>query len=435
MKTIGTILAVLLGIIVLLGVGLQMFLTKGLTSALNKGVFPAVKTLYGLDMSIENASINVLKGTAELQGFKTRNLQGYKKPVLLSFNECRLELDMMSLLNRDPIIITEAKAVGAMMVIERNEEKKINVRELADALKPVESANEEPAPQPAPSEKKVAAPVHIRQIIADVQVLYVDSRNNREYPLELKLTANNLFTVPEAGQPTSLIVLRGAMADDDNSFVTDLSAMVEPLTDPEKPSFTATGSILDIDADFLDELLASNDMKSGPFSIRPSIRCRQGQLEGSSIDLILKNLEIYNAVIGETKIGLPVGGTLIRPSIDLPGALSSLISEQAFNIGKAFGLKELKKGLADEIGVELADSPQETLMGALTNTVKEIEAGPALQELIQQVAPGAQPTNSATTNRPTKEVLGDALIEQLEQNVNELKENEAVKDLLRGFFK
>ena len=42
MKTVMTVLMVLLVIAVLLGVGLQMFLTRGLTTALNQGVFPAV---------------------------------------------------------------------------------------------------------------------------------------------------------------------------------------------------------------------------------------------------------------------------------------------------------------------------------------------------------------------------------------------------------
>ncbi|QHI68554.1 AsmA family protein [Tichowtungia aerotolerans] len=442
MKTLGTILIVLFVIVALLGVGLQMFLTKGLTSALNQGVFPAVKAMYGLEMSITNASVNVLKGTAELQGFAVRNLKGYEEPYLLTFDDCLMEVDMMSLIRRDPILINRAEAHGAVLVVERNSDRKFNVKELADALKPVESSTApdtepeekaEPQRVPAP-EKEVAktepVPVHIRRIIADLRVLYSDSKRDREYPLDLQLKASDLFTVPEKSQPNSLIVLRGSLADDSNSFATDLSAVLEPLTDPANPTFNATGSILDIDAEFLEELLSKNDMESGVFSIKPSITCNQGRLEGSDIDLVIKDLKIYNAEIGETKLTLPITGTLQKPWIDLSGTLSSLFSEQALNIGKAVGLQELKK----ELGIEDGAITQQTLMGQLTNRVEEINDSPALQELIQQIAPGTQPTNSTSTNQPIKKAIGNALIEQLEQNVKEVEGNEAVKDLLRGFF-
>jgi hypothetical protein len=433
MKTLGTILIVLLVILVLLGAGLQIFLTKGLTSALNKGVFPAVKTMYGLEMNIGDASVNILKGTARLQGFAVRNLKGYEKPFLMTFDECLLEVDMMSLLRRNPILIERAEANGAVLTIERNQERNVNVKELADALKPVESSaapGTEPAPEEKPGKKAEPVPVHIRRIIADIRVLYADTRRNRDIPLDLSLKAGDLFTVPAEGQPDSLIVLRGSLADDSNSFVTDLSAVVEPLTDPANPTFNATGSILDIDAGFLEELLEKNDMESGPFSIRPTITCKQGQLEGSDIGLVIKDLKIYNAVIGETKLTLPVTGTIQRPRINLSESLNSLLSDQALNIGKTIGLRELKK----ELGIEEGASTQQTLMNQLTNRVEEIGESPALQELIRQVAPGAQPTNSAPADRPVKKAVGDALIEQLEQNVNEIEGNEAVKDVLRGLF-
>ena len=64
MKTLRTILIVLLVILVLLIAGLQVFLTRGLSTALNDVVFPAVKTISGLEMSITDASVNLLKGRA-----------------------------------------------------------------------------------------------------------------------------------------------------------------------------------------------------------------------------------------------------------------------------------------------------------------------------------------------------------------------------------
>ena len=216
MKIFGTVLAVLLLIVVLLGVGLQMFLTKGLTSALNQRVFPAVKSTYGLDMSITNASVNLLKGTAELAGFTVRNLKGYAEPCLLTFDKCLLEVEMMSLLKRDPVVIKLAEAKGATLVIEQNKEQMINVKELADKLKPVKRApapaNQTPAqtasstvPSAKPASKPV--PVQIRRIAVDVLVKCVNIEYIGNADLKLRLTGSDLFTVPAAGQPNSLIIL------------------------------------------------------------------------------------------------------------------------------------------------------------------------------------------------------------------------------------
>ncbi len=443
MKTLGIILAVLLVIIALLGFGLQMFLTKGLTTALNQGVFPAVKSMYGLDMSITNASVNLFKGTAELDGFAVRNLKGYEEPYLLTFDKCLLEVEMLSLLKRAPVVIKLAEAKGAVLVVEQNKEQLFNVKELADALKPIESKQApaasapqrdpvpqqpSPAPQPAPSAEPVKAkpiPVHVRRIAMDALVKYADSGRNKTYDLNLRLTGSDLFTVPAEGQPNSLLVLRGSLSHDKNSFVTDINAILEPLTNPQSPSFNATGSILDIDAGFLGDLLKKNKMQSSSFSIKPSITCIKGKLEGSRIDLILNNLKIYGTAIGDTALKLPLNGTLQQPTIDLTGALQSLFSEQGVKIGKAVGMRELKK----QLGVDANATSREMIVGGLSNNVKEVAGSPALQQLIQQVTPGEESTNTAATNPPIGKAVGNVLLEQLDKNV---KGNDAVKDTLKS---
>ncbi len=448
MKTLGIILSVLLVIIVLLVAGLQMFLTKGLTTALNQGAFPAVKSMYGLEMSITNASVNLFKGSALLEGFTVRNLKGYEEPYLITFDKCLLEVEIMSLLKRDPVVIKLAEAKGATLVIERNKEKLFNVKELADALKPVGSTtNQEPqAPQqqtstPTPEKetppsttpdvaKAKPIPVHIRRVAVDILVKYTDSKQNKTYDLNLRMTGNDLFTVPAIGQPNSLLVLRGSLPHNKDSFTTDLNAILEPLTDPANPSFNATGSILDINADFLGNLLKKNEMESRSFSIKPSITCNKGQLNGSRIDLVLNDLKIYGTAIGDTTLKLPLNGTLKRPVLDITGAIQSLFSEQGLKIGKAVGLRELKKGLSKKLGVDVNAPTEQVLMQGLTNQVKEIAESPALQQLIQQVAAG---TNDATTtSNSLGQAVGNALSEQLDKNGKAFEGNREVKDALKS---
>lgn len=443
MKTLGIILSVLLVIVVLLGVGLQMFLTKGLTTALNQGVFPAVKGMYGLEMSITNASVNLLKGTVKLDGFSVRNLKGYEEPLLLTFDQCLLKVDMLSLLKRDPVVIETAEANGAALTVERNQAELFNVKELADSLKPVESQNTPEAssqqssqtqtesPQPEPSAEPAARPVkpipvHIRRIAVDTLVKYVDSKKHKQYDLSLRLTGSDLFTVPAEGQPSSLLVLRGSLAHKKDAFATDLNAILEPLTDPQHPSFNATGSILDIDAGFLSDLLDKNNMQSSSFSITPSIVCKAGDLKGSRIDLVLNNLRIYDTDIGDTTLKLPLYGTLQKPVLDITGAIQSLFSEQGVKIGKALGLRELNK----QLGTGTNTTAKGMLMSGLTNNVKEISESPALQQLIEQVVPGTQ-TNAVTTNQSLGETVGNVLSEQLDKNVKD----EAVKDTLKSLGK
>ncbi len=429
MKTLRIIFLILLVIVALLGFGLQTFLNKGLTTALNQTVFPAVKTMYGLDMSIENASVNLLKGSAELQGFAMRNLKGYEEPMLLTFDQCRLDIEMISLLKRDPIVIKLAEAKGATLTVERNQDKKYNVKELADALKPAEPEKEpskpKPESEPAPAKEKTKPiPVHIRRIAMDATVIYADSKRDRKFPLNLRLTGSDLFTIPAEDQPDSLLVLRGSLADDENACITDLNAIVEPLIDPANPSFNATGSVLDIDAEFLKELLDKNDMASGPFSIKPSITCEKGRLKGSQIDLILTDLKIYGAKIGDTTLPMQLGGTLKNPSVDLTAALQALFSEQSVNIIKAIGLKEL--------GIPSADTQSDMIASGPTNSVKEIAESPELQQLIQQVLN----PDITSTNPPLSKTLSDVLFEQLEKNVEEVEANDAddLKGMINSLF-
>ena len=438
MKTVKIILIILLVLFVLLGVGLQIFLTKGLTTALNQGVFPAVKSMYGLDMSITGASVNLLRGSADLSGFKVRNLKEYEEPYLFSVDQCRFDVEMFSLIKRDPIVIRKVEASGATLVIERNKAKKYNVVELAQALKPVESKEKAPPekpsePQQPPAEEPAAVPMkpiplQVRQIAVSTFVKYVDSGRDMTYEFSLRFTGSDIFTIPADDQKASLFVLRGSLAHKTDSFVTDLNAMVEPLTDPKNASFKATGSILDIDAEFLSKFLKKNQMESRSFSIKPSITCAQGDLQGSRIDVVLNDLKVVGVQIGDTTLKMPLSGTLQRPVLNLTGALQSIYSEQAMKIGKTLGQRELQK----QLGVGTNTSAGAMLTSGLSNNVKEVADSPALQELISQVASGSQSTNSAVTNKPLGDAVGDALTEQVDKNVKELKGNEDVKKTIKG---
>ena len=354
MKIFHIVLIVLLVMLGLLGFGLQRFLTEGLTASLNNTVFPAIQSETGLDVSVESAAINLLTGGIEVDGLSIRNLPGYEKPVLLSAESIRLNFELRSFLKRDPIVLRSAKAQGVVLNIERNPAGKINVRELVSTFQTLEKPGVQTVAElteDLPVEEKIPLaavgatgqfPVHIRRLILEGTVRYADASLEREYPLDLRLSATDLFTVPAAGQPDSLLVLRGALADDPAAFETDLNAIVKPLTDPANPSFNTSGTIRRIDVALIQKLLNKNDMKCSAFSIDPSITCKQGRLPGSRVDVVLNDFELYNTALGDTSLKLPLNGTLKQPLFDYTLALQSLFSSQSINIIQTLAKKELQ---------------------------------------------------------------------------------------------
>ncbi|MFA5689553.1 MAG: hypothetical protein WC959_10470 [Kiritimatiellales bacterium] len=411
-------LAMLVVLIVLSVVGLQVFLMRGLTPLLNTKIFPAVKDTYGLEASISGAAVNLFRGTVTLENFELRNLDGYTEPHLLTFDRCHAAIDLFSLLRRDPVVIKKIEALGAVLTVEKNAGGTINVEQLIAVFQPEETPVLEPAaiapvverPAPvAPAEVSiveeplpVTIPLHIQNIIAEIQIRAVNFVEE-EISLNTRFTAGNIFTVPAEDQPDTLIVLRGALTKNKQAYVTDLNAFVQPLTDPEKPSFNAAGSVIDIDAEWLDSLLKKNRAECSSFSIKPSITCRAGVLDGSRIEFSMNDLNVQGAEIGALTLNVPLSGTVQNPVFEFGGALRSVFSEQSLSIGKTL------------------------LKSSLTNNVKELSDAPETQKLIEQILPGQ--TGNAATNRG--EVIGGAIAEQLEKNVKELQGNEEVKDAIK----
>ena len=408
-------LSILIVAIVLLLAGLQIYLTRGLASTLNSTVFPEVEKTYGVKLSISGASVNLFKGTATLNELTVSNLKNYEEPYLLTAERGYVEIDLFSLLRRKPVVFKNIEATGAVLTVEKNSEGKINIQQIAAALTPEKP--ETPAPETPPAEPPAEEappapiPVHIRRIMAEAQVRFVNIIENKPLDLSLRFTGNDIFTVPESSQPDTLIVLRGALTQNQHAFVTDLNAIVKPLVNPELPSFSAAGSILDISSDLITDLLAKNNAECSSFSVKPTITSRDGIIDGSRVELVLNELKLQGAEIGEASLKIPLSGKWNAPKADISGAIRSLFSKQALNIGKAL----LQKNMA--------------------NNVKELSDAPVTQELIEKIIPNSTSTESTNT---LGETIGGAIAEQLEKNVKELKGNEeaveAIKKLSTSIF-
>jgi len=380
----------------LLGFGLQRFLTEGLTSALNEHIFPTLQSEYGLDLTIENAQVHLLKGRAEVAGLTLRNLEGYEKPMLLTAETLFLQIEWLSLLKRDLLVIKRAEAAGITLSVERNEQQKINIKELVEKLQSAKPLDEQVLKEMAedldPEERiPVAAagaaaqlPVHIRRIAVKGTVLYTDAALERDYPLDLQLTGSDLFTVPAEDQPGTLLILRGSLHGKPTAFVTDLNAFLDPLTDPSKPSFNATGSMLNLNVKVLKELLRKNDMDCNSFSLKPSIICRKGVLDDSLVELILSDLTYRNTALGKTSLKLPLHGTIEKPELDLTGALQTLFTEQSAALLRILAKEELQKRNGDT-NEPPRGSLSDLLIKELGKNVKEVDESKDLQDSLRKL--------------------------------------------------
>ena len=113
-------------------------------------------------------------------------------------------------------------------------------------------------------------------------------------------------------------------------------------------------------------------------------------LDGSSINVQLRNLKVYDSKIGDTTLSIPVQGPLMAPTIDLTGVLQSLFSENAGNLLNALIQKNVKpeKKKSDEKpdGKPAKDaSVSDVLVDKLGGSVKEIDGNEDLKKSLREL--------------------------------------------------
>jgi hypothetical protein len=425
MKILRNLLIVVLVLLVLAGVGLQMFLSKGLTEFVAGQILPKVEAEYGVEVSVENVSVNLLAAKAVAKGVRVGNPAGFTTPHLLTADSCSVTLELMSLLKRDPLVVNSIKLEGLDLQVERNKAGQINLTELTgqkiqlripeslsealsadrpigtahpDEFKEPVAVTTEPAEAAAKPTAQEMIPVHIRRLLVDGQITYTDPIDALNLPMKLRLTASDLYSIPAENQPDSLVVLRGSHAEKSDTFVTDLQAFVKPLSNPTAPSFTLSGTLNGIDASLVQKVLGAERMTSGPVSVNPSVTSKNGQLAGSIVQLVIQDLVIRNIAFGDTTLDVPLIGTIQNPQPDYTKALRDLYVNQP---------KQILKGVAQK----LLEVPQ-------------LQEGTNLT---------GQASSNEVENVPTEpKDLGDVLVEQLEDNVKELQGNEELKNTIKN---
>ncbi|VGO20735.1 AsmA family protein [Pontiella sulfatireligans] len=417
MKTMFKVLVSVFALGIVILVGLHLFLQYGLTKAMREVVLPRIEEETGIAATVGGLSLNAAAGEMHLKDVAVKNPEGFLLENLASIERINIEVDVLSLLKPGPMLVKNVEVENAIVNVIRNKDGEINLNKLQEGLPqpepvpPVQRPSPRPGkpapervpvperpvpgrPMPPPLEPEPLPELLINALQCSATVRYVDFKLNQlDIALDLSLIGKNISTLQAANAPWGELAVIGSLGDRRTSFVTDLRLKLAPVTDMEKPSFDLTGKILEIDPGIMDEIYSRMGIRTAPFGLDPQFFCRGGRFEGSAVALSLTDIRFEDKLakrfgglgsIGSLRFTVPVEGTLQEPVIDIQQALYSAIGGNAPNL-----LDSILRGVAGK-------------------------------ELGSDKAP---------------ETLGEAAVEMLGEQVDEIRENEEFKDDLNTLGK
>ncbi len=451
MKITFKVIAALFGLGVVILLGLHLFLQYGLTKTMREVVLPRIKTETGIDARVGRLSINLPNGILYLNDVAVKNPDGFLLENLASVERVRLEVDLLSLLKQNPILVKSIEVENVLFNVVRNKDGEVNLNALQAAVPPAEpipgtgqpmpeevpDLSQEPAPMPEPVVAKPLPEVLVEVLLCRAKVRYVDFRLNQlDIVLDLGVTGSNLSTQRDPSLPWGELSVIGSLGNKRTSFVTDLRMLLAPLANPQAPSFDLTGKVLEIDPRIMEEAYSKLGIRSAPFGLDPAIYCRGGWFRDSEVVVNLKEIVLEDklakqlggmASIGSLRFPVPVEGSLQEPTVNMQQALSAAIGGNAGTLLDSF----LKGVAAKELGQgEPPEDLSDAAIEVLGEQVDEIGESETFKAVLKDLANGAaSDTNAASP------VSSDTLIDILCEHVEEVGENEELKDELKSLGK
>ncbi len=345
MKRLFKILVGLVLVLVLVVVGLQFFLNHGLNPAVRKAL-PKVSETLGVDVQIEDVSLNLFGGSLAVNNVHVANPEGFVEKDVFALERTVLDVGLRSLM-QGVVEVSEATVKDAALTVSRNQAGDVNIAVIREGLPKPEPASDTPPPaedtppQPAPSEQPSEPAempkIQINQLAFNTRFDFVDHKTTNPAPnrlsLDLAVGASDVATFgsrPENEWGT--VTISGGLHDKPEAFVTDIKARVAPVTEPLLASFSAEGSIMAIDMRELSELTDELGVASEAVDITLRLNVRAGAfLSGSELVAALRDAKL----VGELKekhdkvelppeisLTIPVSGTLVKPVISIQQALT-----------------------------------------------------------------------------------------------------------------
>jgi len=465
MKTTFKVIAAVLALGAVILLGLHLFLQYGLTKAMREVVLPRVRQETGIDVRVGRLSLNVPNGILHLKDLTVRNPEGFLLENLASIERVDVEVDVLSLIRQELVVVKNIEVEHSLLNVVRNKDGEINLNKLQQGLpQPAEpspamsgqEATQQPLPKPSaarepmevpsvdappktpkPAPQKPPAELLIEALQCDAKVRYIDLKlNHLDIALDLSLIGINLSTRSDPAARWGDISIIGSLGSDRTSFLTDLKIRLAPLVEPAAPTFDLSGKVLEIDPRIMEDVYADLGIRSAPFGLDPDLHCRAGYFHDSSIALNLSKVRLEEklarrlggmARIESLRFSVPIEGTLRQPSANLKKALQGAVGGNVQGLLDSF----LKGTAAKEAGL---DEPPETLGDAavevLGEQVEEIGKSETAKKVLKDLAGGA----GSDTNAPPS-VTTDVMVDLLGEQVEEIGENEELKNDLKNLGK
>jgi len=446
-----------LGLVIL--VGLHLFLQHGLTQMMREVVLPRIKAEKGIDVRVGRLSLNVPNGILYLKRVEVRNPDGFLLENLASVDRIEVEVDILSLFKKNPLLVKSVEVENALLNVIRNKEGKLNLNQLQAASPPsaeslpsrsakasrLTEASPDKSPDRederpavlAPEEAKPFLEVLVEALVCNVQIRYLDFRLDQlDIVLDLNVSGSNLSTQRGTDVSWSDLAVIGSLGDDRARFITDLKLRLAPVVDPAAPSFDLTGKVLEIDPRLMEEAYSKLGIRSAPFGLDPQIHCREGWFRDSAVTLNLSDIVLEDkladrlggmASIGSLRFSVPIEGSLQQPTVNMQQALYGAIGGNTQTL-----LESFLKGAAAK-GAGLQEPPEtltDTAVEVLGAHVDEIGESEAAKKALKDLLDGKPSATNASSP-----VSSDVLIDILGEQVEEIGENEALKDDLKNLGK
>ncbi len=452
MKTTFKVIAALFGLGLVILLGLHLFLQHGLTKTMREVVLPRIKAETGIDAWVGRLSINLPNGILYLDDVAVKNPDGFLLENLASVERVRLEIDLLSLFNKNPILVKSIEVENIVLNVVRNQDGEINLNALQvvapspsspvprtepSTPREIPEVGRETTPMLEPAEAKLLPEVLIEALVCRAKVRYVDLKlNSLDIVLDLGVTGRHLSTQQDSSLPWGELAVIGSLGNRRTSFVTDLRLVIAPLADLEAPSFDLTGRVMEIDPRIMEEAYSKIGIHSAPFGLDPSIQCRDGWFRNSEVVVSLKEIVLEEklakrlggmASIGSLRFPVQIEGSLQEPTVNLQQALSAAISGNAGTLLESF----LKGFAAEEAGLEeLPTDLTDAVVEALAVAVDEMGESETIMAVLKDLANGA-----ASDTNTANPINSDSLIDILGEQVEEIGGNEELKDELKSLGK
>jgi len=431
-----------LGVIAL--VGLHFFLQYGLTKTMRNVILPRVEKETGIHTTIQNLSINLLKGTLNLQDVAIKNPKGFVLEDAVKIDHVLIRIDFWTLLTTDRIKIEDIEIKNALLNVIRNTRGEINLTQF-QKIKPsfVESAPQQSAPnektppleqtkKPLPVAKKEEQlpEILIQSVHINTTVKYLDFKlNELDLSLQLRLIGDHISTLKDPNARWGNLFLTGSAGSKQTRFVTNLKIKLAPISNPDLLSFDLSGTVMQIDQRILDKLYKKLRIKSIPFGINPDIYVRENRFAHSKLNFELKDIVLRHHSgkeamrIDRLALPIPVEGTLKNPKIDFQQALKTAMTSNSQSILKSFLQKELG---SEKVPQDITDASVD-LLGKKIDAIGKNEA---LKKLIKKAA------NQDSISNVQAVVTTDSLVDIASGAIDKKKKHteatKALKELIHS---